>query len=52
MTDSLPNPLPPPTLKRRTLAWSVHLFTATGAIWGLLSILAIQQGQYNSCCCG
>jgi len=47
MTDSLPNPLPPVTLKRRALAWSVHLFTATGAIWGLLSILAIQQGQYK-----
>ena len=47
MTDSLPNPLPPATPKRRALAWSVHLFTATGAIWGLLSILAIQQGQYK-----
>jgi phosphatidylcholine synthase len=26
---------------RKTLAWSVHLFTATGAIWGFLAILAI-----------
>jgi phosphatidylcholine synthase len=47
MTDSVPDVLPPATLKRRALAWSVHLFTATGAIWGLLSILAIQQGQYK-----
>ena len=47
MTDPLTDPLPTPTLKRRALAWSVHLFTATGAIWGLLSILAIQQGQYK-----
>jgi phosphatidylcholine synthase len=47
MTDSFPNPLPPATFKRRALALGVHLFTATGAIWGLLSILAIQQGQYK-----
>jgi phosphatidylcholine synthase len=47
MTESLPNTLPPPTLKRRALAWSVHLLTASGAVWGLLSILAIQQGQYK-----
>jgi phosphatidylcholine synthase len=29
------------------LAWSVHAFTATGAVWGLLSILAIQAHQWR-----
>jgi phosphatidylcholine synthase len=47
MNNSVPDILPPATLKRRALAWSVHLFTATGAIWGLLSILAIQRGEYK-----
>jgi phosphatidylcholine synthase len=32
---------------RKTLAWGVHLFTATGAAWGFLSILAIQAGNYR-----
>jgi phosphatidylcholine synthase len=26
---------------RKTLAWSVHLFTATGAVWGFLAMRAI-----------
>ena len=26
---------------KKTLAWSVHFFTATGAVWGFLSLLAI-----------
>lgn len=30
-----------PLFVRRTLAWGVHLFTASGAIWGLLAIIAI-----------
>ncbi len=28
-------------------AWGVHLFTATGAVWGLLAILAIFAGDYK-----
>lgn len=30
-----------PLILRKTLAWSVHLFTATGAIWGFLTLIAI-----------
>ncbi len=29
-------------------AWSVHLFTATGAIWGLMAIIAIIQHQWQA----
>lgn len=29
-------------------AWSVHLFTATGAIWGLMAIIAIMQHQWQA----
>lgn len=28
-------------------AWGVHLFTASGAVWGLLAILAIMQHQWQ-----
>ena len=31
------------TPKRKALAWSVHLFTATGAVWGMLAVWAIQE---------
>lgn len=37
----------PQNLPRKAAAWSVHLFTATGAVWGLLSILAIQQHDWK-----
>jgi phosphatidylcholine synthase len=30
-----------PIWVRKTLAWSVHLFTATGAVWGFLAMRAI-----------
>ncbi len=30
-----------PLWLRKTLAWSVHLFTGTGAVWGFLTLLAI-----------
>ena len=30
-----------PLWLRKTLAWSVHAFTATGAVWGFLTLLAI-----------
>ncbi|HLF73377.1 MAG TPA: CDP-alcohol phosphatidyltransferase family protein [Anaerolineales bacterium] len=32
---------------RKTLAWSVHLFTATGAIWGFLTVLAVFEGNWR-----
>ena len=38
---------PPPTLARRAAAWGVHLFTATGAVWALLTIQAIFQEQWK-----
>jgi phosphatidylcholine synthase len=39
--------LPPATPVRRIFAWSVHAFTATGAVWGLLSILAIHRHDWR-----
>src|SRR5918993_2897330 len=36
-----------PLLVKKTLAWSVHLFTATGAIWGFLSLLAIFEQNWR-----
>ena len=42
MNTSLPVPL-----TRRAFAWGVHLFTASGVVWGLLSILAIYQHQWK-----
>lgn len=45
MTQSNPNSLRSPKTLR---AWSVHLFTATGAIWGLMSIIAIMQHQWQA----
>lgn len=35
-----------PSKKNIIFAWSAHLFTATGAIWGLLAILAIVNQQW------
>ncbi|HMR66512.1 MAG TPA: CDP-alcohol phosphatidyltransferase family protein [Anaerolineae bacterium] len=32
--------------QKRIAAWLVHLFTASGAIFGLLSLWAIHEGQY------
>jgi len=32
---------------RKALAWSVHLFTATGAVWGFLAILAIFEQNWR-----
>src|SRR5574342_787945 len=37
-----------PLWVRKTLAWSVHLFTATGAIWGFLSLLAIFEQNWRA----
>ena len=36
-----------PLLTKKALAWSVHLFTATGAIWGLLTLLAIFEQRWR-----
>ena len=36
-----------PLFVKKTLAWSVHLFTATGAVWGLLTILAIFEENWR-----
>jgi len=32
--------------RRRTAAWLVHLVTASGSVWGLLSLWAIYEGRY------
>jgi phosphatidylcholine synthase len=32
-----------PSTRDKILAWSAHLFTATGVVWGLFSILAITR---------
>jgi phosphatidylcholine synthase len=36
-----------PLIVRKALANGVHLFTATGAVWGLLTLLAIWDGDYR-----
>ena len=36
-----------PLTSRKILAWSVHLFTATGAIWGFLTLLAIFEQNWR-----
>jgi phosphatidylcholine synthase len=36
-----------PSLSARTLAWAVHAYTASGAVWGLLALLAILEGDYR-----
>ncbi len=36
-----------PNLLRSILAWGVHLFTATGAIWGMLAIFAVFESNYK-----
>ena len=35
-----------PSRRDKALAWVAHLFTATGAIWGLLAILAITDSRW------
>jgi phosphatidylcholine synthase len=42
MFEKLPLPL------KRTLAWSVHFFTATGAVWGFLSLLAVFDQNWRA----
>jgi phosphatidylcholine synthase len=33
---------------RKALAWSVHLFTASGAVWGFLTLLAIFEQNWRA----
>lgn len=33
---------------RTVLAWGVHLFTATGAVWGLLALMAIFNHEWRA----
>ena len=37
-----------PLLCRKILAWGVHLFTATGAVWGFLALRAIFAHEWKS----
>jgi len=32
---------------KKALAWSVHLFTATGAVWGFLTLLAVFEQNWR-----
>jgi len=41
------DPIMPATVTQKMFAWSIHLLTATGAIWALLTILAIEQGAWH-----
>jgi phosphatidylcholine synthase len=36
-----------PSAREQWIAWSVHLFTATGAIWGFLSVIDISQQNWG-----
>ena len=36
-----------PLFVRKTLAWSVHLFTATGAVWGFLALRAVFAHEWK-----
>ena len=42
ISENKPNPL------RVIAAWGVHLFTATGAIWGFLAMLAIFEHDWRA----
>ena len=35
-----------PLFMKKTLAWSVHFFTASGAVWGFLTLLAIFEQNW------
>jgi phosphatidylcholine synthase len=38
-------PEPPINTVRRALGWSAHLFTASGAFFGFLALLAVERGE-------
>jgi phosphatidylcholine synthase len=46
MSDA-PTPSPPASLSQRALAWSVHLFTASGAFLALLALDAIHRNRWH-----
>ena len=37
-----------PLLVKKALAWSVHFFTASGAVWGFLTLLAIFEQNWRA----
>jgi len=37
-----------PLFTKKVLAWSVHLFTATGAVWGFLTLLAVFEQNWRA----
>jgi len=37
-----------PLLMKKALAWSVHFFTASGAVWGFLTLLAIFEQNWRA----
>ena len=41
------SPMLMPTKREKALAWSVHAFTATGAMWGLLGLIAVMQQEWK-----
>ncbi len=43
----MPSGLPRFIPLRKVLAWSVHLLTASGGVWGFLALLNIQSGDYR-----
>jgi phosphatidylcholine synthase len=47
MPDSISSTVEENDRKDTALAWSVHLFTASGAVWGFLALLAIIQGRWQ-----
>lgn len=36
-----------PSAPRLVAAWAVHAFTASGALWGLASVVAVGQGRFR-----
>lgn len=40
--------VPEKSLVRKVLAWGVHLFTASGAVWGLLALMAVFQHDWRT----
>lgn len=44
MSKIIPSFSPPS--RGQLLAWGVHLFTASGAVWGMLALLAIMQADW------
>ncbi len=37
-----------PLSAKQVLAWSVHLFTATGAVWGFLTLVAVFEQRWRA----